>query len=393
MPLRTTAALTIGFSVVLAVSASAAPNGASPVSPTAAKRKAQRIELRGRLSTVQQKKKTVLQKLRQAKRSEDTINADLKGIQDRLAQTRARLAASKAHLEQARAQQAAVAKALLASQKKLEARELTLGRRMAANYRQGPVRYASVLLGSRSMGEMVSRAHVVRTIVSYDAQLIAGIKASRLEVMRWKQESDAKAVEIARVTRELGVREDAVTQETIRQRQVLAEAKQRRAEFEQELDEIQADSSSIAARIRALEETPIGRVRRLTPFLGKFIRPVDGAIVSGFGMRFHPILHRSRLHAGIDLAAGTGTPIASAAEGVVVFSGTMNGYGNVVVVDHGGGVSTLYAHCSARLVAEGQNVAKGQIIARVGATGLATGPHLHFEVRRNGTPVDPMGAL
>ncbi|MBC8101256.1 MAG: M23 family metallopeptidase [Cytophagales bacterium] len=110
-------------------------------------------------------------------------------------------------------------------------------------------------------------------------------------------------------------------------------------------------------------------------------------------MRFHPILHYSRLHAGVDFGAGTGTRIQAAGGGVVVFSGTMQGYGNVVVVDHGGGITTLYAHCSARLVREGENVARGQTIARVGSTGLATGPHLHFEVRKNGAPINPQGAF
>jgi murein DD-endopeptidase MepM/ murein hydrolase activator NlpD len=378
---------------MLAVTTVQTAHASGPKSTAASKRKAKRVELRGRLAGIRQKKSAVIQKLRQTKRSEQTIAAELKAVQDRLRATRARLNASKRHLEQARDQQEAVKKALAASQRKLEGRELTLARRMAANYRQGPVRYASVILGSRSMGEMVSRAHVVRTIVSYDAQLIAEIKANRLEVMRWKREADAKAREIAQATAELGAREAEVASDTIRRREILAEVRERRAELENELNALQDDSDSIAAKLRSLQETPVGRARVLMPFTGNLVRPVPGGIVSTFGMRFHPILHRSRLHAGVDMAGGTGTPIVSAADGAVVFSGTMRGYGNVVLVDHGGGISTLYAHCSARLVSEGQSVSRGQVIARVGSTGLATGPHLHFEVRRNGSPVDPMGAL
>jgi len=95
------------------------------------------------------------------------------------------------------------------------------------------------------------------------------------------------------------------------------------------------------------------------------------------------------MHDGIDFAGSTGDPIRAAAAGVVVFSGTMRGYGRVVVVDHGGGMSTLYAHCSAVLAREGREVGRGSVIARVGSTGQSTGPHLHFEVRRNGNPIRP----
>ena len=391
MPLTNACRVVVALSVGAMLAGAAGASGPRP--PAAQKRHVARAALRGKLSTVKGRISTVRTKLRQVKRSEETIDAELVEIQGRLKATRDRLDASKAHLAQARREQQKVHAALADAQARLNNRQNALARRMAANYRQGPVRYASVVLGSRSMGEMVSRAHTVRTIVRYDAQLIAQIKMTRLDVLRWKREADGKETEIATFTRQLGQQQDDQARDTIRQRTVLAEAHARRAEFEGELDALQADSSQIAARIRALEESPVGRTRALIAFSGGFIRPVDGGVVSGFGMRYHPILHRTRLHAGVDFAAGTGTPIAAAAAGVVVFSGVMNGYGNVVVVDHGGGVSTLYGHCSARLVSEGQTVTKGQTIARVGMTGLATGPHLHFEVRRNGTPVNPLGAL
>jgi murein DD-endopeptidase MepM/ murein hydrolase activator NlpD len=357
------------------------------------KRRTARVALRAKQSAMSTQIKAARSRLRKAKRSEEAINADLASVKTRLMQTRSRLASEKSHLAQARKQQAQVTQALAASQHKLQARQLMLAKRMAANYREGPVRYVSVVLGSRSMSDMVSRAHVVRTLVRYDAQLIAQIKADRVDVMRWKQAADAKALEVAAVTQDLGAQQDKQAQETQHERAILVEARQQRSQFESQLDALEHDSDEIASRIRSLEDTPIGRARRMIAFTGNFIRPVAAPITSGFGMRYHPILHYSRLHAGVDFGAAWGTPIASVADGVVTFSGVMNGYGNVVVVDHGGGVSTLYAHCSSRQVGEGQSVGKGQIIAHVGATGLATGPHLHFEVRRNGTPINPLSAL
>jgi murein DD-endopeptidase MepM/ murein hydrolase activator NlpD len=126
------------------------------------------------------------------------------------------------------------------------------------------------------------------------------------------------------------------------------------------------------------------------PTDGMFMLPVEGQHTSGFGMRMHPIDHEERLHSGMDIAAPAGTPIQAAAAGQVVFSGTQAGYGNVVVIQHEEGYSTLYAHNTANLVSVGTTVSQGQPIATVGSTGRSTGPHLHFEVRKDGKRLDPV---
>jgi murein DD-endopeptidase MepM/ murein hydrolase activator NlpD len=118
--------------------------------------------------------------------------------------------------------------------------------------------------------------------------------------------------------------------------------------------------------------------------------PVAGRITSGFGMRYHPILHFMRMHTGIDFGAAWGSPIVAAADGQVVAAGWAGGYGEQVQVAHGGGIVSTYSHMSGIAASAGQMVRQGQVIGYVGSTGLSTGPHLHFEVRLNGTPVDPM---
>ena len=118
--------------------------------------------------------------------------------------------------------------------------------------------------------------------------------------------------------------------------------------------------------------------------------PVEGRLSSKYGMRFHPIKHKHIKHRGIDIAAPTGTAIHAAKGGVVQFAGKRGGYGNLIIIDHGEGLTTRYAHCNAINVKEGQRVGNNQVIGEVGSTGMSTGPHLHFEVRQDGKDVDPL---
>jgi murein DD-endopeptidase MepM/ murein hydrolase activator NlpD len=118
-------------------------------------------------------------------------------------------------------------------------------------------------------------------------------------------------------------------------------------------------------------------------------RPADGPITSGYGYRVHPIFGTRRLHTGIDFGGGYGAPIFAAESGTVISAGSRGGYGNAIVIDHGGGTTTLYAHQSRFAVSGGAQVSRGQVIGYIGSTGYSTGPHLHFEVRINGATTDP----
>lgn len=154
------------------------------------------------------------------------------------------------------------------------------------------------------------------------------------------------------------------------------------SEFSTELDGLQAEQDRIEKLIQE-EASKEGTAP------GVLVRPVPGAITSGFGMRVHPILGYTRMHTGVDMHAAYGDPIKAAASGRVILAGPYGGYGNAVVIDHGGGMTTLYGHQSRLNVSYGDHVTAGDIIGFVGSSGLATGPHLHFEVRINGVPVDP----
>jgi len=178
----------------------------------------------------------------------------------------------------------------------------------------------------------------------------------------------------------------AARAEEDRERALLQEVRDRKADFELELSLLQAESSAIGEMLRSLQAGQKLAPRRK----GTFKSPVNGPISSRFGPRVHPILGDVRVHTGVDYAVGMGQPIRAAGAGVVVWVGPRGGYGNLVAIDHGGGLATLYAHQSRIDTTVGLRVKTGQVIGYVGSTGMATGPHLHFETREFGVPADPL---
>jgi len=195
----------------------------------------------------------------------------------------------------------------------------------------------------------------------------------------------AKKTEEERAARDaLIVRQNALASARANQRSLLASVRSERHGDEEDLAKMQAASAAIAAQIRA-HQSSSGSSGSGASTSG-LIWPVNGPITSGFGWRW------GRMHEGIDIGAPCGTPIHAAASGTVIYSGWADGYGNFVVIDHGNGLATAYGHQSAIYVSGGA-VSQGQAIGAVGSTGHSTGCHLHFEVRVNGNPVDPLGYL
>jgi murein DD-endopeptidase MepM/ murein hydrolase activator NlpD len=172
------------------------------------------------------------------------------------------------------------------------------------------------------------------------------------------------------------------TVESLKQ-SALASTRATREDYLREVDALAAESASLAAQIKAAQEGA-GSTGNGQPSAAGLIWPCDGVVVSGFGMRW------GRMHEGIDIGCAYGAPNRAAASGTIIHAGWLGGYGNLVVVDHGNGLSTAYAHASSILVSVGQSVSQGETVSLVGSTGHSTGPHLHFEVRINGVAVDPL---
>ncbi|MCS7208893.1 MAG: peptidoglycan DD-metalloendopeptidase family protein [Fimbriimonadales bacterium] len=326
----------------------------------------------------------------QKRREERKVRRDLATLDWQITRVTARLHDTRLRLANARKEQAQLAKQLEMTTQRLRRREQLLAQRLRAAYKRRSVSYLSLLTTARSLSELNSRSFVLRQIVKTDRELLEQVRADQRAVALAKARMDALVQHITGLEADLRTQKAELTDTQQEKQALLKDISRQRALYERQLAELEAESRAIARRLRALMETPKGRARADQRWSGRFIRPVEGRLTSGFGMRVHPIFRVRKMHTGIDIAAPTGTPIRAADSGVVVEAGYIRGYGYTVIIDHGGGVATLYAHCSAILVAVGQEVQRGQTIARVGSTGYSTGPHLHFEVRVNGEPVNPL---
>jgi len=236
--------------------------------------------------------------------------------------------------------------------------------------------------------DSLSREHMLALDlqITHQAQLDI-LEEQRVEREEWMKELQNDAEQLAMLLAILEAEEHAINVEfgvaEAQYRAEVAEAERRR----QEAERLRREEEQ-----RARMATQNQELARLNNFNGQFVWPLPthSNISSGFGSRTHPISGRNEHHTGIDLPAPAGTRIVAAADGIVRTAGWSGGFGLTVIIDHGNGYSTLYAHNSRNRVTVGQNVTAGQHIADVGTTGVSTGNHLHFEIRRNGTPVDPM---
>ena len=271
-----------------------------------------------------------------------------------------------------------------------------LNRRLIDLYESDNPTTLDVLLATESLSDFLDQVDYVRHLGSQDALITTQVNTAKVRMHSAREKTKVTRNKVATVTRTIAVRTAQVRSEKERllisekglakakghKREQLASIQQSKEEYLHEVAGLQASYGAVSAQIQASGSSSYDS----TPSASGLIWPVNGPVVSPFGLRW------GRLHAGIDIGVGYGTPIHAAASGTVIFAGWMGGYGNFVIVDHGGGLSTGYAHQSSIAIGGG-SVSQGQVIGYVGCTGHCFGPHLHFEVRINGSPVDPLGYL
>jgi murein DD-endopeptidase MepM/ murein hydrolase activator NlpD len=274
-----------------------------------------------------------------------------------------------------------------------------LGDRLVAVYENGEPSTLDVLIDTHSFADVLDQLDYVESIADQDRSIVRHVTGARDHMRELRSRTGKTKKRVTAVTRVVRVRteqtrslknqlvsqQNSLSSARTSKRASLAEAHEDAAHFASEAAALQAQSANLAAQIRA-SSAPVYSTSDSTPSAAGLVWPVNGPVVSPFGWRW------GRMHEGIDIGVGYGTPIVAAASGTVIYAGWMGGYGNLIIIDHGGGVATAYGHQSSFAVGGGP-VAQGQVIGYVGCTGHCFGPHLHFEVRINGSPVDPLGYL
>jgi murein DD-endopeptidase MepM/ murein hydrolase activator NlpD len=281
-----------------------------------------------------------------------------------------------------------------------------LSTRLVAVYESGEPSTLDVLIDAQSFSDILDQLDYLSSIAAQDRAIVKHVTGARDHMRVLRERTGKTKARVAAVTRVVKIRTEqtrAVKNQLVARQQGLSAARSaRRASladvredarhYASEAAALQAQSANVAAQIRSAQATVSSSPSYSqastdsSPSASGFIWPVGGPVVSPFGWRW------GRMHEGVDIAAGYGSPIAAAASGTVIYAGWMGGYGNLIIIDHGGGIATAYAHQSSFAVGAGP-VSQGQTIGYIGCTGHCFGPHLHFEVRVNGSAVDPLGYL
>jgi murein DD-endopeptidase MepM/ murein hydrolase activator NlpD len=338
----------------------------------------------------------------------EAVTGKIRGLQDDVDQAQARVSTLEGELVVYKNRLARLSQLLDLQTQKLNlltrqhrVAEERLNRRLVAIYQSDAPDTVEVVLTATSLAEVLDQLDYMHDVGRQDLRIATDVRRAKIAMRRTRARTVTTRKQVAATTAAVEVRVDeqrAVRDRLVADQTALASARADRhrslvavrsqeATDRKHVENLQAESAQLMARIQAAQaRSSTGGTPTVRSSSG-FIWPASGVVTSGFGWRW------GRMHEGLDIAASYGAPISAASSGTVIYAGWMGGYGNLVVIDHGGGLATAYGHQSSIAVSSGSQVSQGQTIGYVGSTGHSTGPHLHFEVRVNGAAVDPMGYL
>ena len=347
--------------------------------------------------TLEEQRDAHIEKAEQAQKKKNEIESRIEGLsEEKRAVDEAADEATKAYKD--------VRKELDATEKRIDENEDKLkvlnkdfavkrdqlAKRVRDIYINGQINYLDVLFGAKDFQDFFTRMDLLKRVIQQDYDLVQVVFAEKTAIETSQKELEKDKTAKEKLVASAADRKKEAEKKQAAKQAIIDKMETDRATQERIINENLAASKEVEQMIRN------SRYQPASPALsggGALNWPLGGPITSPFGWRVHPITGASRFHSGIDIGGDYGDTIHAAGAGIVSYAGWISGYGYAVIIDHGGGISTLYGHNQALLVSEGQSVSQGQAIAECGSTGNSTGPHCHFEVRVDGEPVDPMGYL
>ena len=349
-------------------------------------------DLEDQLADLQRQAEEQQAKTNEASAKVESVSERLRQIQEELRVATAEYKEVKGQLDSVEDKISDNTELLQKTEADLKVKNKKLQQRVRDIYINGQISYVDVLFGAKDFADLMTRMDVLKRIIKHDYDLIMKVKEEKATVENTRAQLEKDKAEAEVLVTDAQAKRAKVEDKESEQQVLLDQAIYDRDTSERMYEEIMAASQEVANMIRRSHMSSAG-YSGAPAGAGGMIWPISGPITSEFGWRTHPIFGTARFHSGLDIGGDYGMPIYAAASGTVIYAGWISGYGNAVIIDHGGGVTTLYGHNESLNVSEGENVAQGQVIAMCGSTGNSTGPHCHFEVRENGEPVSPYGYL
>ena len=340
------------------------------------------------LSQIRNNIKNKQQELNESRAKEKSLGDQVNSLEQQINSKQSDIDELEASISEAQAKLETLEEELAAAEEKVNTQNENLNARLRNMYKNGSVGFIDVLMDSGSFSEFLNNLSLVEKVYTSDQDVLEELQKAYDEIDAKKKEIETLQAELSESKATMEERKSSLEADKASVEKKKSEIAADSAETQRELDKLEADAQALTSSIR-----DSGSSSSSSKYNGGIMAwpvPSCHTVSSGYGGRIHPTTGKYKFHGGLDIPGSYGSAIVAANSGKVIWAGNRgDSYGNYVIIDHGGGVSTLYGHSSKVLVSTGQSVSRGQRIANVGSTGRSTGPHCHFEVRINGSRVNP----
>lgn len=340
------------------------------------------------LSQIRNNIKNKQQELNESRAKEKSLGDQVNSLEQQINSKQSDIDELEASISEAQAKLETLEEELAAAEEKVNTQNENLNARLRNMYKNGSVGFIDVLMDSGSFSEFLNNLSLVEKVYTSDQDVLEELQKAYDEIDAKKKEIETLQAELSESKATMEEQKSSLEADKASVEKKKSEIAADSAETQRELDKLEADAQALTSSIRNS-----GSSSSSSKYNGGIMAwpvPSCHTVSSGYGGRIHPTTGKYKFHGGLDIPGSYGSAIVAANSGKVIWSGNRgDSYGNYVIIDHGGGVSTLYGHSSKVLVSTGQSVSRGQRIANVGSTGRSTGPHCHFEVRINGSRVNP----